>query len=141
MKTEFTPKEKLGTLLLIIGTWSMIHYKAPAVFADTIASNIYVWAWLCITFICRRWKITGASSINDGALCPKGKIIKEIVISLIASFIASTIFALAICIPHDLILTLFNPFNMIYKKKLYSFLFYSCFMHLIIGKIIYCRDN
>lgn len=142
MKTKFTPKEKLGTSLLIIGTWSMLHYKAPVVFADTIASNIYVWTSLCIFFIKSGWAIDCANSIiNDDALCLKGKIAMVIMTSLIASFIASTILMLMICIPHDLILTLFNPFNMIYKKKIYKFLFYTCFMHLIIGTIIYCRDN
>lgn len=142
MKTKFTPKEKLGTSLLIIGTWSMLHYKAPVVFADTIASNIYVWTWLCIFFIKSGWAIDGASSIiNNDELCLKGKIVIVIITSLIASFIASTMLMLMIYIPHNLILTLFNPFNIIYKKKLYGFLFYACFMHLIIGKIIYCRDN
>lgn len=142
MKTEFTLKEKIGTELFIIGTWSMLCLKAPVMFADTIASNIYVWTWLCIIFAVGGWGIDGTSSIiNDDELCTKGKIIMVIVTSLIASFIVSTIFMLIICIPHDLILTIFNPLNIIYKKKIYGFLFYACFIHLIIGTVIYCRDN
>lgn len=142
MKTEFTLKEKLGISLLIIGTWSILHYREPAVFGDTIASNVYIWTWFCMLFISSGWRIDGASNIiNEDTLCPKGKVIAVIITSLIASFIASIILMLVICIPHDLILTLFNPLNVIYKKKIYGFLFYTYFMHSIIGKIIYCRDN